>query len=257
MAAHSGSVQSVDRTLDILEKLSAVPQGMALSDLAAATGLHVSTTHRLVNVLVERGYVRKDVSMGKYQPTLRMFEMGSQASVVWSQMPSIRLLLDQLAAATQQTVHLVERDGCKIIYLHKAEPYQQLVSMASYVGQRSPMYCTGVGKSILALLSEDAVQRIWESEEICQFTPFTITDREGLRRELELTRSRGYAIDEQEHELGVRCIAKAIRNWRGEPIGAVSISAPASRMDETAMQSLFPKLLEVTEEISRMLGCPN
>ena len=256
MAAGSGSVQSVDRTLDILEKLSAVPQGMALSDLAAATGLHVSTTHRLVNVLAERGYTRKDASSGRYQLTLRMFEMGSQASVVWSQMPSIRLLLDQLAAATQQTVHMVERDGSRIIYLHKAEPYQQLVSMASYVGQRSPMYCTGVGKSILALLPEEEVRRIWESEQICQFTPFTISNPEDLYRELELTRSRGYAVDEQEHEMGVRCIAKAIRNWRGEPVGAVSISAPASRLDEAAMKDLFPKLLEVTEEISRMLGCP-
>ncbi len=255
MAASSGSVQSVDRTLDILEKLSAGPQGMALSDLAAATGLHVSTTHRLVHVLVERGYARKDASTGKYQLTLRMFEMGSQASVVWSQMPSIRLLLDQLAAATQQTVHLVERDGCKIIYLHKAEPYQQLVSMASYVGQRSPMYCTGVGKSILALLPEEEVQRIWESEQIVPFTQFTIMQPEALGRELELTRSRGYAVDEQEHELGIRCIAKAIRNWRGEPVGAVSISAPASRLEEAALKSLFPKLLEVTEEISRMLGC--
>lgn len=256
MAANGGSVQSVDRTLDILEALSAAPQGMALSELAAATGLHVSTAHRLVNVLAERGYARKDTLSGKYQLTLRLFEIGGRTSVIWSRMPSIRVLLDQLAASSQQTVHLVERDGHRIVYLHKAEPYQQLVSMASYVGQRSPMYCTGVGKSILALLPGEEVLRIWQAEEICAFTPTTITEFHRLERELEQIRSRGYAMDDEEHEPGIRCIAKAVRNWRGEPVGAISISAPAARMDGAAGQQLLPQLSAAADEISRMLGLP-
>ena len=226
MAAASGSVQSVERTLDILEALSGAPFGLLLTELAAATGLHVSTAHRLVNVLVERGYATKESGSGKYRLTLRTFAIGSRVSGVWDLLSAARPYLERLASLSQEAVHLVERDGNSVVYLYKAEPFRQLVRMGSHTGLRNPMYCTGVGKSILA----------------------------QLRQELDLTRSRGYAVDDEEHEAGVRCIAVAIRNWAGEPVAAVSISAPAARLNESMMQKMLPQLQNVAMEISRMLG---
>lgn len=252
--ASSGSVQSIDRVLDILETLSSVPQGMLLTELSAKVGLHVSTTHRLVHMLVDRGYAMKERETGKYRLTLRTFEIGSRVSSVWDLMSMAKPYLDDLASQSQEAVHLVERDGNGVVYLYKAEPFRQLVRMGSHYGLRNPMYCTGVGKSILALLPEEEVDRIWSSESITAFSPNTITDLEQMHRELAQIRQRGYAIDNEEHELGVRCMAVAIRNWEGAPVAAVSISAPASRMDDAMIERMLPRLQSAAGSISAMLG---
>lgn len=252
--ASSGSVQSIDRVLDILEALSSVPQGMLLTELSAKVSLHVSTTHRLVHMLVDRGYAVKERETGKYRLTLRTFEIGSRVSSVWDLMSVAKPYLDDLASQSQEAVHLVERDGNGVVYLYKAEPFRQLVRMGSHYGLRNPMYCTGVGKSILALLPEAEVDRIWSSESITGFSPNTITDLEQMHRELARIRQRGYAIDNEEHELGVRCMAVAIRNWEGAPVAAVSISAPASRMDDAMIERMLPRLQSAAGSISAMLG---
>lgn len=248
------SVQSIDRVLDIAETLSSAPTGLTLSDLAAATGLHVSTAHRLVNVLVDHGYALKDTATGKYRLTLRMFEIGSRVSGIWDLLSVAKPFLDELAALSHEAVHLVQRDDNTVAYLYKAEPFQQMVHMGSQVGLRNPMYCTGVGKSILSLLSPAEVESIWNSCDIVAFTPKTITSLPELKAQLEQARARGYAIDDEEHEEGVRCIAAAIRNWAGSPVAAISISAPVSRMDNSTMEKIRPHLLGAVNEISRMMG---
>ena len=179
------SVQSIDRVLDIAETLSSAPTGLSLSDLAAATGLHVSTAHRLVNVLADHGYALKDTTTGKYRLTLRMFEIGSRVSGIWNLLSVAKPFLDELAAFSHEAVHLVERDDNTVAYLYKAEPFQQMVYMGSQVGLRNPMYCTGVGKSILSLLSTSEVESIWSSYDICAFTPKTITSLPALMDQLE------------------------------------------------------------------------
>ena len=254
MSERSGSVQSIDRVLDILETLSSVPQGMNLSDLAQATRLHVSTTHRLVNTLADRGYVRKDAHTGKYRLTLRLFAVSQRVSAMLGLLSVSERYLEELANFSGEAVHLVERSGSEVVYLYKFEPFQHVVNMGSYVGGHNPMYCTGVGKSILARLKDEEVDAIWHGTPIQPFTPYTIVRLEDMRRDLELIRQRGYAIDNQEHEQGVRCIAAAICDWEGNPVGAVSIAAPNQRMTDETITRLSPKLLEVTEEISRLLG---
>lgn len=253
MAATTGSVQSIDRIFDIVEVLAQWPQGMALSDLAAATGLHVSTAHRLVQSLLRRGYAIKDRN-GKYRLTLRLYEIGSQVSGVLNLLTVARPMLDQLANVSHEAVHLVERDGNDVLYLYKAEPLQQLVRMSSCVGLRNPMYCTGVGKSILAQLPQAQVEEIWRNTQVCAYTEKTITDLDELLAHLALVRQRGYAIDDEEHEQGVRCIAVAIRNSFHLPVAAISVSAPASRLDDATMTQLYPQLAAISSELSRMLG---
>ncbi len=254
MRTSSGPVQSIDRVLDILEALSSAPLGMSLSDLAAATGLHVSTAHRLVHALAERGYAMKEPSGGKYRLTLRTFEIGSRVSGVWNLLSAAKPYLDELASASREAVHLVERDGNGVVYLYKAEPFQQLVRIGSYTGLRNPMYCTGVGKSILALLPEEQLEALWETQELITYTPNTITELDTMKQELAATRQRGYAMDNEEHELGVRCIAMAVRSWAGEPVGAVSISAPAARLEDEEIRRLLPQLQYAASQISHMLG---
>lgn len=254
MAQAHSSVQSIDRVIDIIETLSTAPQGLSLSDLAAETGLHISTAHRLVAALAERGYACKDPGSGKYRLTLRLFEVGTRVSGALDLMTLSREYLDELANFSQEAVHLVQRDGNDVVYLYKSEPFQHLVRMASSVGCRNPMYCTGVGKSILAFLPSREVERIWQQTELQAYTDTTITDLESMNRELEGIRKRGYALDNEEHEAGVRCIAAPILSYDKQPIAAISISAPASRMDDETIEKISTRLLTATREISGLLG---
>lgn len=254
MAEASKSVQSVDRVFDILEALSLYPTGISLSELSNAVNLNISTTHRLLNTLAARGYVRKDITSGKYRMTLRLFEISSRCSHALNLLAISKNLLEYLANSVKETVHLVERDGCDVVYLYKFEPLQHMVNMASVVGCRNPMYCTGVGKSIMALMPELELQKVWQQMQIEQFTPNTIVNYEQMKQELMLTRNRGYALDNEEHELGVCCIAIAIRNWEGNPIGAVSISAPTARMTRQRVEDLRIELQHICDEICKMLG---
>ncbi len=250
----NNSVQSIDRVLDILEALSASPQGMALSDLAAATSLHASTAHRLLASLAGRGYVRKDPQSGKYRLTLRLYEISRRVSSVLDLFTASKPILETLSNEVREVIHLVERDGNEVFYLYKMEPFSRPINITSSVGLHNPMYCTGVGKSILAYLPEKEVRDIWDQTQVVQFTPKTIVTWEALQEDLERTRQRGYAIDDEEHDLGVRCMAAPIYSWNGNPLGAMSISGPAVRMTDSTIAEFAPKLLHTAGEISGSMG---
>ena len=254
MKDNTGSVQSVDRAFDILEELASVPQGLALSDLAAATSLHASTAHRLLSSLTHRGYVRKDPESGKYRLTLRLYEISRRVSSVLDLLSASKPLLGKLSNSTEEIVHLVERDGNQVVYLHKFDPYLRPINITSSVSLHNPMYCTGVGKSIMALLPESEARKIWDNTPIIRFTPKTIVTWEAMQEDLARIRQRGFAVDDEEHDVGVRCIAAAIRNWNGEPVSAISISGTAARMTDEAMARFTPLLLQTAADISQLLG---
>ena len=163
MKDNNNSVQSIDRVLDILEALSAAPQGLALSELAAATSLHASTAHRLLASLVGRGYARKDPESGKYRLTLRLYEISRRVSSVLDLFTASKPILEVLSNEVKEVIHLVERDGNEVVYLYKFEPFSRPINITSSVGLHNPMYCTGVGKSIMAYLPEKEVRTIWSS----------------------------------------------------------------------------------------------
>lgn len=254
MKNDKGPVQSIDRVLDILEVLSTSPQGMSLSDLATATSLHSSTAHRLLSALSNRGYVRKDKESGKYRLTLRLYEISRRVSTVLNLFSASKPLLEKLSNDAQEIVHLVERDGNEVVYLHKFEPFLRPINITSSVGLHNPMYCTGVGKSILAQLEEKEIRSIWDQSTIISFTPKTITTFEALWNDLTQTRERGFAIDDEEHDLGVRCMAMPVYNWEGVPVGAISISGPTARLTSKTMDELFPLLSATALEISQLMG---
>ncbi|MBR5640523.1 MAG: IclR family transcriptional regulator [Firmicutes bacterium] len=254
MAEKKHPVQSIDRVFDILEVLSSIPQGMALSDISEAVGLHVSTTHRLLAALTSRGYVRKDAGTGKYRLTLRLFEISQRVSTVLDLLPVSEHYLEELANLSGEAVHLVERSGSEVVYLYKFEPYSNPVNISSSVGRHNPMYCTGVGKSILACLPEDEVKAVWDATDVQKFTEKTLTTLGALQADLGKTRERGYAIDDEEHDPNVRCVAAPIFNWKDEPVAAISISAPSSRFTEETIQKLAPKVIAAAKEISGLLG---
>lgn len=251
---NASPVQSIDRLFDIMEKLSEYPYGITLTELSLEVGLHASTTHRLLSCLLVRNYVQKDPSTNKYRLTLRLFEIGNRVMGGTNLLPIALPQIEHLAAFTSETIHLVARRGNEVVYLYKEEAHNSIIRTASFVGLHNPMHCTGVGKSIMAYLPKHEVQSIWESTEIVQYTPNTITTYEALLADLEWVRTNGYAMDREEHEIGVACIAAPIFSYAGLPVAAISVSFPISRVTPE-QQAIFTKeVINSAKHISTALG---
>lgn len=248
------AVQSLQRAFELLEHLSGSPDGMPLTALAAACGMHKSTVHRLLSSLIGLGYVKQDEAGGRYRLTLKLFELSGRVVDGMDVMQLAKAPLEHLRDLTQEAVHLVVREGTDIVYLHKADSKNSSIRMFSRLGMRRPLYCTAVGKSILATMSDDEVQSIWARSDIRAYTQHTITTIEALMAELAKVRAVGYALDNEENELGVRCIGAAVRDYTGRGRAALSISAPITRMSDKRVLMLAPDILQASAEISAELG---
>ena len=250
----STPVQSLDRMFDIIELISTFPRGISLTDLSVQVNLHPSTTHRMLSALVSRGYAIKDPETGKYRLTMRMFEVGSRVVMGMNIVSAAKPFLQQLAELTGETVHLVVRDRDEIVYLYKDSGPRFSAKEASFVGLRSPMYCTGVGKSILAQLPEPEVREIWSRTSVTRFTQNTITNYSALSKELELIRQRHFAIDNEEHEKDVKCAAAAILDIAGRPVGAISITSSDRDIPMDYLEKLGRSVSVTAKNISVLLG---
>lgn len=248
------AVQSLERTFALIELLSLNPNGMPLMELAAASGLHKSTVHRLLASLSALGYVKKDEASGRYRLTLKLFELAGRVVDSIDVLEIAKMPLEQLRNNTKEAIHLVVREGIDIVYVHKVDSKNSTIRMFSRIGMRRPMYCTAVGKSILATMPDEEVVRIWEKSNIKCYTEHTIVELGALFQELHQIRQCGYALDNEENELGVRCIGACVRDYTGQGKAALSISAPLIRMTDQRIEELVPQILATSTQISRELG---
>ncbi|NLK22274.1 MAG: IclR family transcriptional regulator [Epulopiscium sp.] len=249
-------VQSVDRTLSILEVLSDYDDGLGVADISAKLDLHKSTVHRLLSTLIIKGYVEQNSENSRYKITLKLFELGSKRISNMDILEIARPYLKELMEKTNEVVHLVIRENTDIIYIDKVES-KTTIRMHSRIGRRSPAYCTAVGKAILSGLDDKKIEKIWEESDIKQYTPFTIINLEDFKRELKSIREKGFAVDEEENELDVRCVGASIYDYTGETCAAVSISGPITRMTDEKIKEFSRWLVHYTMEISKELGYKN
>ena len=244
-------VQSVERIFQLIEQLAAHPAGASLQRLAQDTQLAKSTAHRLLASLVALGYAAQDEN-GRYHLTLKMFELSSGIVDSMDIMGVAKFHLERLAQRTGEAVHLVIRDGNDIVYIYKTESGP--MRMSSRVGLRSQLYCTGVGKAILATLPQDEVEEIWSHTRPQKLTSRTITDLPALQAQLAEVRANGYAIDDEENELGVRCVAVAIPGASGRADSAFSISGLAPYMTPERIRRIATLALDARTDILTDLG---
>lgn len=246
-------VQSVDRTLSILEVISEYSEGLGITEISSKIDLHKSTVHRLLATLIYKGYVVQDPETSKYMITLKLFEIGNKKIESIDILNISKPYLKELMDKTKEVIHLVIRDGSDIVYIDKVES-DNTIRMVSRIGKRSPIYCTSVGKAMLAFLPNDEVKKIWDGSKIEKLTEYTITDISDMKKELSLIRQRGFAIDEQENELGVRCIGAPVFNHKGEVEGAISISGPTIRVTKERVPEFADILIKHCKLISKELG---
>lgn len=250
----TNNVRLVDRTFDVLEALSKHPNGTSIATLTAETGIHKSTIYRLLNTFVSRGYVIKDEATSKYQMTLRMYQVGSRAVPSFDLLTLSRDYLKELCRNSHEAVHLAVPDGPTIVYLFKEVSSENVLRITSQAGARNYMYYTGLGKALMANMSLEEVKKLWDQSEIIQYTPTTITQFSDLVEDLEQIRKRGYAIDNEEHEAGIVCIADVIRDADNKVIAAISISTLVNRMDDLFLAQNVPQLKATASKISSVLG---
>src|SRR5437762_5621773 len=255
------SVQSVDRALDLLEALVAAEGEVAITALATRTGLHVSTVHRLLATLLRRGYVRQNPETSRYYAGAKLATLSEGRSRFGELRLRARPLLRSLTEATRETANLVVLDDLQAVYI-ETMPSPQVVRLFTAVGNRTPLHATGAGKALLAMLPTPRRDALLERIDLRPDTPRTIVDRPTLRRSLDEVREKGYAIDDEEYDEGVRCVAvgvvgAAVRGAEREPsagpAAALSISAPASRLSRQRCAELAPLLRRTAAELADAL----
>lgn len=245
-------IQVADRLFGTVELLAS-EGALGLMAVSTKLGLNKSTVHRLLNSLIFMGYVKQNEENGKYELTMKLVDLSSRLMDKKDAVQIVRPHLRRLMELTGETVHFVERDGADAVYIDKVEAFSNTVQMVSHIGSRLPIYCSGVGKAIAAELSQDETEEIWKNSEIVRRTPYTITDYEEFRRNLEDVRERGYALDNEENETGVRCVAASLRDYSGKVRYAFSISAPVQRMYNDRIAELAGYIMEAKKEIQREL----
>lgn len=246
-------IQVSERIFQTIETLAQTGP-IGLLALSKELSLNKSTLHRILNSLICLGYVQQDAETSKYSLSFKLCDLANQLLGRIDAVELAKPSLKRLAAQTGETVHLVQLDGIHAVYIDKVESYANSVRLVSKVGKRIPLYCSGVGKALLSAMEEGKVSEIWENSQILPLTEHTITEYAALLGQLQQVRKLGYALDLEENEVGVRCIAAGIRNYTGKTIYAFSISAPSSRMSDEAIGVLAGKILETQAQLEKALG---
>jgi DNA-binding IclR family transcriptional regulator len=250
-------VQTIERASSILDILGQSPQGISIRELSDKIKLPKGTTHRLLSSLSYFGYVRQDPKTRNYLLGLKLVELGQLLLGQLDLRKEAEPFLRDLAERTKETVHLVFLDRNEIVYIDKVETDQNPsgLKMASRVGLRNPAHSSAVGKVLLAHFSEEELKNFIKEKGLAKRTENTIVDPAQLKDHLKSVRAQGYAIDDEENEKGIRCVAAPIYNEVGKTVAALSISGPAFRITKKVIQeSLRKEVMETALKISQRLG---
>jgi IclR family transcriptional regulator, KDG regulon repressor len=246
-------VQVLDRALAALEVLGGHSSECSLAEICRTLKLHKSTAHRLMMVLDRHRLVDKNPDTGRYRLGLKLFELGSKAIAAVDLRRHAKPYLDRLQRELGETVFFCLLDDGQVFYLEKIES-QQSVRTACTVGSRAPAYCTAVGKAMLAELTEPEVNEIIRRWGLKAITPNTITTAWALKAELRAIRGRGYAIDNEEKEPGLRCVSAAVRGESKKVLAALSVSGPAFRVTQERVPEIGAAVMLAARELSYEFG---
>lgn len=248
----TNKIRSVDRALTILNILQESKEPLGVTEIGLKMGIHKSSVYRILNTLAKKGYVSQDPRTERYSLGLKLVELGM---IVLERMeireiarPHLKFLME----ASKEVAHLVALQDGEAIYIDKYE-YPGPVKMASRIGARIPLYCTAVGKVLLAYQSEEYVNNVI-AKGLRRRTPNTITDPTKLKEELEHVRTNGYACDIEENEVGIRCVAAPIFNHLGKVVFACSISGLVMTMTESKIKECAELVRDAGKEISAAIG---
>ena len=244
---------TIGKALDVLEIFLARDDDIGLSELASLSGLNIATTHRIVFTLVKRGYLNQKQKRQKYSLSTKFL----QYSNVLSRRMKIRdiafPIVDALNKMVGESVNIAIMDRNEVVYIEHIETNKSL-RIFTQVGNRVPLYCTGVGKIFLAHMDDDELQKALTITELLPQTINTVTDIERLKQELALVKTESVATDNEEMEIGVKCIASPVKNSAGSVVAAISVSGPTARLSNKRVNEIKTLVKSCAVEVSRALG---
>jgi IclR family transcriptional regulator, KDG regulon repressor len=246
-------VQTLDRALDIIELLTMERNPVGVTEISHKLDLHKSTVHRLLNALAVRGYVQKEDLHSKYSLGLKFVEIGSQRlnhlELKIEAAPSLR----RLAENTQQTVHLAILNGNEVVYIEKIEPVSNM-RMYSQIGKRVPVYCSALGKTLISEMSDDDVKKLLSGTDFRAFTVHTRSSVDQLIADIDSVCKKGWALDDEEHEEGIRCIAASVRDYTGKIIASVSVTGDRRIISPERDNEIATLVMNTAAIISKRMG---
>lgn len=241
---------TIGKALEVLDLVAQAERPVRFSELLALSPHPKATLYRLVQTLTNLGMLRYNADRQTYAPGLRLVSLAHAAWRQSSLAPIARPHIDALSEALGETVHLAQLDGGQVLYVDKrnaADP----IEMFSQAGKVGPGYCTGVGKAMLAFLSDEARDMALSQQAWFAHTANTHTNRESLTRELDTVRAEGIAYDREEHEPGIICVAAPILSETGRSIGALSVTTTTARKSLNDLSSLAPHLQSTARDIAQ------
>lgn len=248
----AGSLSSVTSALQLMKVYSVDETELGISALAKELGVAKSTAHRLAVTLAAEGFLEQNPENGRYRLGLALFELGT---LVRRRMDVSTLglpLLGALRDTTQEAIHLAMLAQSDIVYLYNLES-SQAVGTRSYLGMRKPAFCTSEGRVLLAFSPPEQAAAVLKEGGAAR-TPNTITDPKALARLLDEVRQNGYAVDDEESEIGMRGLAAPVRDATGRVIAAVGLSAPMQRLTKKDLRKLVPQVVATADGISARMG---
>lgn len=245
-------VQVIERAVDILQVLSEDSRELGAGELSERLALHKSTVHRLLTVLDQHRLIRRNAETGRYTLGLRLFEFGTRAVRGLQLRDQAQPYLDQLARETGETAHICVFDNGEMVSVAYAEGPRS-IRMPATVGRRTTAYCSAVGKAVLAFLPESVLEEVL-ARPLRARTEKTLVTRSALLADLRQVRIRGYAVDNEEREEGLRCVGAPVWNYSGEVAAGVSVAGPSFRITRTRVPTIARAVVAMTRRLSADLG---
>lgn len=251
-AAEPGAVQALDRGLGLLEIL-AQSDGISLSELSQRAGLAPSSAYRLLTTLAARGFVEFLERDQQWAIGVEGFRTGMAFPRRFSVATAGRGIMQDLMHSSGETANIAIFEHGEIVFVSQIESLEPIRAFFR-TGERRPAHASGIGKALLAEMPRASIERIIKAKGLPRFTDKTITEPAALFANLALTHLRGWSLDDEERNAGMRCIAAAIFNEYGEPVAGLSISGPVARLGDDAVAKLGPLVMASAAEITRLVG---
>ena len=248
------SNQTAEKLLLVLEALAHQNQPVKLLDFSRKLGMNSSTLYRFLSALQNMGYVTQDDTSGKYSLNLKLCYLAELVKRNQSIVTILHSFVVEAGLLFQETAHLTQVENQHIVYVDNTTAGAQSLTIQQYIGKTAPMYCTGVGKLFLAEFTQDQLNDYLNRHPLISLTPHTLSTRELLCNKLTEVRNQGYATDDEECELGVRCVAVPIRDYTGRITAGLSVSGPAARITDDVISQKLSLLKDIAGRASSVLG---
>lgn len=245
-------IKSVTKTLEVLEQFIDSNQEKGIHELSASTGIPVSTMQRLVNTLEARGYLMQNPHSYKYRLGLTLYHLYKSIAQTFHWVDQARQYMEALVQKHGETVNLAYLEGKSIVYLTKVDS-PHILRPSFSIGTRYPAFCTSLGKCLLAFQPEESVRVIFSNDDLASLTNKTKTSINALLAELREVRRQGYAVDDEEFQEGLRCLAVPINNRERVVVASMSVTAPTTRMPMERLHMIKDDMLETASSISYLV----